>query len=79
MVEIVDKDLLATPSLLPAVLQRDLMYLLHCKKVKQMIRPVKQEYNLRGHQVTESEILSGGMIHHHLLSLISDRTRTIQE
>lgn len=50
VVTIIENDLVATPSLLPADLQRDLMYLLHCKKVKEMIRPVKHEdkYNLRG-------------------------------
>lgn len=72
----IESHLVATPSLLPEDLQRDIMYLLHCKKVKEMIEPKKDHCNLRGWQVTESEILSGGMIHHHLLSLISEQTRT---
>ena len=40
--EILERDLVAPESYVPADLQRDIMYLLHSKKVKQMIRPVKQ-------------------------------------
>jgi len=40
-VTILEKDLVAPDSLLPADLQRDIMYLLHSKKVKQMIQAKK--------------------------------------